>query len=208
MTTATPQKLRTPKSPSFRVVVTETLIEHSKVRDSSHCMISEAVRDAYPDAKSISTDLQTIRFSVPARRLRFTYLTPRVAQLALINFDQGKLPKPFEFRLSKAHITSMYRRKVTHTPRGPLTPALQAALVKARSVNPSHQAHAAGVVSKRKQAQLDAAARREAQAETLKLGRLVPRNKNHAVPERVGGLPPPVTSFARRRAFGLRALEH
>jgi hypothetical protein len=41
----------------------------------------------------------------------------------------------------------------------------------------------------------------------LRKARIVKRNKqNGAVPEVVGGREAPVTSFNRRRAFGLRAL--
>jgi hypothetical protein len=99
------------KSPCVTVVVSERLIYEAEQRDSGHCMISEAIKEAVPTAQNISTDLQTIRWSDPAKRLRYTYLTPRVAQIALIKFDQGIASEPFQFRLGRAaHIAYMFKR--------------------------------------------------------------------------------------------------
>jgi hypothetical protein len=118
-----PPKLpRVPHGPRVDVNVTKPIMDLSKGRNSSHCMIAEALRDARPDAASISVDLQTIRFSLPNRRLRYTYLTPRIAQLALIKFDQGQMPEPFSFSLKGAHVTSMFRRVVVATPRSTRPP--------------------------------------------------------------------------------------
>jgi len=151
-------------------------------------MTAEAVKDAMPTASSISVDIQTIRFSLPEKRLRDTYLTPRIAQEAIIKFDQGETPDPFSFRLQGAHVTTMYTREKRATPHGRLTPAQQESIKKARQYSPTHQ------------------------------GRMVPDHpelmqtvqrggENGRVSERVGGRPPPTTPFARRREFGLRALK-
>jgi hypothetical protein len=102
---------RLPTAPRVTVVVTEEVIEAAKVRDSSHCMIAEAIKDAAPGAKSISVDLQTIRWSDPEKGLRYTYLTPRIAQVPLIMFDQGKTPAEFTFELRGAQVTFMSTRK-------------------------------------------------------------------------------------------------
>jgi len=81
------KKPRRPHAPYVTVDVTAEMIHQGKVKDSAYCMISEAVKAAYPDARMVSTDIQTIRFSDPKKGLRFIYLTPRVAQVALFNFD-------------------------------------------------------------------------------------------------------------------------
>lgn len=169
---------RAPHSPRFRVVIDIDLIEISKERDSSHCMIAEAIRDVIPAAHSIAVDLQTIRFSLPEKRLRYTYLTPRIAQTALVQFDQGTTPEPFDFRLQGGQVTAMASRKSSNAaPRSKeRTPAQIASLKKARK--------SAG----------------------LEKQRLATPTAGGGVMRRVGGRTPPTTPFGRRRAFGLRAL--
>ena len=166
---------RTPRSPRLKIEVTEEIINAAVPRDSSHCMIAEAVSATFPDARRVSVDLQTIRFSDPRRGLRYTYLTPRIAQLALIQFDQGTLSEPFAFQLRGAQVTAMAR------PRG------------------------SGLTEKELDQRKAASATRR---ENLKRTRLVQRESEAAgaVPDRVGGKPPPTTSLARRRSFGLRSL--
>ena len=89
------------------VHVTKEVIEQSEERDSSHCMIAEALRKALPEARNISVDLATIRFSDPEKRLRYIYLTPRQAQVALVLFDQGKHNDPFTIFLRGAQVVKM-----------------------------------------------------------------------------------------------------
>ena len=94
-------------SPSLVVHVTKEKILEGKMSDSGHCMISESVKVALMTAgikygPHVSTDLATIRFTNLGNGLRYTYFTPRNAQLALLNFDSGKLPEPFSFRLRTA----------------------------------------------------------------------------------------------------------
>jgi hypothetical protein len=84
------------------VDVTQPIVDRAEKGDSGHCMIADAVRAAIPEAKSVSVDVVSIRFTDPAKRQRYIYLTPRVAQLALINFDQGVRTQPFRFQLKKA----------------------------------------------------------------------------------------------------------
>jgi hypothetical protein len=62
-------------------------------------MIADALRDTLPDAKKISVDLQTIRFTEPSKGQRYTYLTPTIAQDYLVAFDQGLPLEPFQFVL-------------------------------------------------------------------------------------------------------------
>lgn len=164
------KKPRYPRAPRLKIQVTAELIELAKVRDSSHCMVAEAVRDAFPLAAHISVDVQTIRFSIPEREIRCTYLTPRIAQLGIVNFDQGVTPKPFSFQLFGAQVTKMMRRAKGQVPPRPRTEAQKAATAKATAV-------------------------------------LRPVNGNHGVPDKIGGKTPPVSRYAHRREFGLRAFQ-
>lgn len=95
---------RTLKGSHRRVTVnvTQELIDRAEKRDSSHCMIADAVRAALPEAKSVSVDLVTIRFTDPAKNQRYIYLTPLTAQQALVDLDQGRHNEPFKFVLGKA----------------------------------------------------------------------------------------------------------
>lgn len=102
-------------------------------------------------------------------------------------------PQPFSFRLIRAHITSMYRRPQTATPRSrEMTAGQQAALAKARQFNPTHQQ------KNRANLKID---HPELSKKKIRSG------KKDNIPWVVGGSPPPVSSFARRRQFGLRALD-
>ena len=158
-----------PRSPRLQIKVTGELIEMAKKRDSSHCMVAEAVRDAFPAAAHISVDIQTIRFSIPEREIRCTYLTPRIAQVGIVNFDQGVTPKSFSFRLIRGQVTKMMRRGKSGVAPRPRTAAQKAATAKATAV-------------------------------------LRPNPGNSVVPDKIGGRTPPVSRYAHRREFGLRAL--
>src|SRR5262245_26872870 len=90
------------RAPGVVIEVTQEFIDESVRRDSAHCMIAEALKKAVPGARYVSVDIQTIRFSDPdqgKRPYRYTYLTPRSGQLALIQFDAGVVPEPFRIRL-------------------------------------------------------------------------------------------------------------
>jgi hypothetical protein len=90
------------------VRITPAIIADAVKRDSGHCMIAEAIRLVRPKATAIAVDLQTIRFSDPQRWCRYTYLTPRRAQEALIAFDQGDPTiEPFTFRLERGQAAPM-----------------------------------------------------------------------------------------------------
>jgi hypothetical protein len=101
------RRARRPGAPRITVVVTKDIIDRSEQRDSSHCMLAEAVKAAVPNAQKVSVDLQTIRFTDPEKRLRYIYLTPRQAQVALILFDQGKHNDPFTVFLRGAQVIKM-----------------------------------------------------------------------------------------------------
>lgn len=97
--------MKNPRAPKVDLNVTQEVIDQSTERDSSHCMIAEAVRLAVPMAQRIAVDLATIRFTDPNRNLRYTYLTPRAGQVALVNFDQGRKPEPFTMSLRGGQVT-------------------------------------------------------------------------------------------------------
>lgn len=101
-------------SPRVLVRVTDEIIDTSIPKDSEHCMIADAVKAAFPAAKNISVDLVTVRFSDPAKGLRYIYLTPAIAQASLIDFDEGRRPQAFQCELVRAaQIVAMYKRKGT-----------------------------------------------------------------------------------------------
>lgn len=195
-------------SPRLRVELTSEGIEAAKQRDSSHCMIAEAVKAAFPGAAYVSVDLQTIRFSDPEKHLRYTYLTPRSAQIALVNFDQGREPEPFAFRLSGGQVTRSGQSAglSNRRPNSPLTKteADKAAKLLADGASDTDIARAVGCSR--------STANRIRNGESLAKQKLVSRGDNGPrsgpqIPERIGGKTPPLTPFARRRQFGLRALE-
>lgn len=82
-------------APQLNFEVTAETIQTSIARDSSHCMIADALQQAMPNASYITVDLATIRFSDTTAGWRYIYLTPRAAQEALIRFDQGEPVEPF-----------------------------------------------------------------------------------------------------------------
>lgn len=95
---------RSRRSPRLTVEVTQEIIDTATRRDSSHCMIADAIQRAVPEAKYISVDLATIRLTDQNAGLRYIYLTPRPAQEALLAFDQGEKPRPFKVRLEAAQV--------------------------------------------------------------------------------------------------------
>ena len=169
------------RAPSPTVEVTEEIISTAVERDSGYCMIAEAIRVAVPFCSSPNADLQTIRFSDPVRRQRYIYLTPRVVQQAIVDFDQGVKPEPFSFKLRGAQIVPM-QHKGSSPPKTPEQKAKNAQEV-AES-------------KKRRMARMEFRERREGGP------------KPGSIPEIEGGTPPPVAPLSRRRTFGLRALRY
>jgi hypothetical protein len=89
-------------SPEASVFVTQEDIDKAIPQDSSHCMIADAIKRSVPGAARVSVDLATIRWTDPEKNLRYTYLTPRLAQGPLLAFDKGERPEPFSFNLTRA----------------------------------------------------------------------------------------------------------
>lgn len=103
------------------ITITRDVVEHAKQRDSSHCMIADAIREK-TGAKYVLVDVQSIRLSNMRTRKRYTFLTPPIAQQAIIAFDQGKPIKPFSFSLRRAVTV----RAVQHVRRGTVASAKRA----------------------------------------------------------------------------------
>lgn len=100
---------RHPLGPRVRINVTAELITISQRANSSHCMIAEAIKKAVPNATSVAVDISTCRFSDLSKGQRYVYLTPRIAQDAIVDYDEGKTPKPFQFLLRNAHVSKAGR---------------------------------------------------------------------------------------------------
>jgi hypothetical protein len=90
------------------VRVTQAIIDTALPANSGHCMVSDAVMAAAKARgwriRKVLTDLQTVRFSDSKTKVRYVCFTPRVAQLALLAFDQGVRPEPIEFRLRPVQV--------------------------------------------------------------------------------------------------------
>lgn len=168
------------KSPAIDVKVSEQIIKESVERHSGHCMVAEAIQARYPRAKFVAVDIQTIRFSDPDKKERYTYLTPRSAQVAIIKFDQGIKPEPFEFRLRGAQITTFGRSLEDRKKERERTARLNLT---------------------KKNREKRAFLRKIQGKDSIipeKVGGLTPPASSHRHPPVAGGV---------RRAFGLRALE-
>jgi hypothetical protein len=96
-----PAKPLTGVSRKLQVSVDVATIDQAQERSSSHCMIADAIRKTNPGVQSVQVDLQTIRFTDPKKEARYIWLTPPLAQRALINFDQGIPCEPFDFQTTK-----------------------------------------------------------------------------------------------------------
>jgi hypothetical protein len=93
--------------------VTAETIENSVERDSQACMIADSIKRMVPGATYPSADIQTIRFTKDG--YRYTYITPRRVQEALILFDQGIKPEPFQFQLRTGQTTRAGSRSARRT---------------------------------------------------------------------------------------------
>jgi hypothetical protein len=64
------------------------------------CAIAESIRLQIPEAKNISVDVQTMRFTIPDTGKRFLFLTPKRVQQFIVLWDTGIKPAPFRFKLN------------------------------------------------------------------------------------------------------------
>jgi hypothetical protein len=71
--------------------------------DPRRCMVSDAVQRAIPDALYIESDIRWIRFSKASTQRRYSYQTPTKVMKALLDFDAGRLVKPFWFTMTRGY---------------------------------------------------------------------------------------------------------
>jgi hypothetical protein len=100
-----PMSKRHPLGPRLTINVLAETINTAMRANSGHCMIAESIKLQVPMARNVAVDISTIRFSDLEKGLRYVYLTPRPAQNAIVDFDEGTPPKPFSFKLQGAHVT-------------------------------------------------------------------------------------------------------
>lgn len=182
MTTASKRR----RAPVTVITVDKDVAAQAVEQSSSHCMIAEAVKAALPDARYVSVDLQTIRYSDPRVGLRYIYLTPRRVQEALTHFDMGVLPQEsFSFRLVSGHVTRSGDGKVRHVAKTP-----------------------------EEQAKIEARREELRQAKIIDRENRQAESRRASTFEVEGGPTPPRGALAhggvvpsRRRQFGMRALE-
>lgn len=93
----------------MRIVIERRHITNAKRKDSHHCMIADAIKD-YLGAHYISVDTQAIKFSDPATKERYTYLTPGRAQHEILRWDKGIEVQPFSFELGSPVKTEPLRK--------------------------------------------------------------------------------------------------
>jgi len=103
--------------PVIVVPVSSKLIANAVRKDSHRCMIRDALKQRIPKAQRIRVDLQSVRFTDPDTNTRYKYFTPLPGQQALVNFDQGKVQRPFTLTLKDGVKESVARA----TPRGKTT---------------------------------------------------------------------------------------
>lgn len=105
------------RSPRFRINITPEILKGAQYKDSAHCMIADAVKEARPDARRVSVDTQTIRFTEGDRR--YVYLTPRIAQVSIVRFDHAIMQDPWGVWLANGQSAEAQTAKVRRTDRTP-----------------------------------------------------------------------------------------
>lgn len=93
------------------IPVTKEIIAEATTGNSSHCMIAEAVKAA--GFKRVSVDIQTVRFTDDTGD-RYIYLTPPAAQVAILQFDEGRKPAPFKLHLRNGQVIPRNVAKQEH----------------------------------------------------------------------------------------------
>lgn len=93
------------RSPNLIIDVQQNDIDTATPQNSGHCMIADAIKRQVPEAHAVSVDLHTIRWTDKKKAIRYEYLTPRPAQIGLLQFDAGDPVEPFSFQIARARIT-------------------------------------------------------------------------------------------------------
>jgi hypothetical protein len=93
-------------------------IDEAIEKNSSHCATAEAIKEQVPEARFISVDLQTVRWTDAIKKVRFVFLTPHAIQSGVIvPFDQGEREKCRPVTVTMRPCTVIKSgKKRTHTP--------------------------------------------------------------------------------------------
>jgi hypothetical protein len=120
-----------PAAPRPKVRVTQDHIDNALASDSGYCMIAEAVKMAVPGADRVTVDLATVRFTDPVKGMRYVYLTPASCTHALVRWDEGVVPEPWNFELRHGQTVRMTRTdQAGKRSRRPVSPAQAAGAAK------------------------------------------------------------------------------
>jgi hypothetical protein len=110
------KKRRKSRHHRFPRIVLKVTAEHIQkgielgMKDSRTCATALALLDVVPNAKNISVDLTTIRWSDPEKGLRYTVSTPRPFQALIVTNDAGIVAQPFEGVIRGGQVSTTYRR--------------------------------------------------------------------------------------------------
>jgi hypothetical protein len=94
----------------MRIIVERRHITNAEKKDSHHCMIADAIKDRLA-VQFIVVDTQSIRWSDPATKERYVYLTPPTAQDMILRWDRGIKIQPFAFELARPIKVTPIRKK-------------------------------------------------------------------------------------------------
>jgi hypothetical protein len=172
-------------------------------------MIAEALKGALgPKYANVQVDLYSAAFTDKERNLRFSYEMPRTPQLALIDFDRGKVPEPFSFELRRARKITR-RRQVRHPVKAgePRTRARPARDGKPAVSDTDYNRYGDGVRSglhNNDAAIVDAL--NDPSAPLFGPTALNSRGASSGRETIIGGASTPMSNFAKSRRFGLRQL--
>lgn len=99
-----------------RISVSAELINAARdgIGTRSHCPVAVALAFALPNARYISVDRDTIRFTDMPTHNRFVFATPKSVQRLIDDFDLGKEHKSVNFRLTEpVSVKPKYERSPT-----------------------------------------------------------------------------------------------
>lgn len=103
-------------SPTLEVQITPEGHERAVKSASGGCLIADAIKEQYPHLSKVTVDMATIRATDRKQGVRFTYLTPPIAQHLLIGFDAGWPQATDHITLRRAvQVTQIVRPKTGPT---------------------------------------------------------------------------------------------
>jgi hypothetical protein len=198
--------IRRPVSPHLTVEIHQGAIDNSVRRNANHCMIAEAIHQQLPLAKNIEVDLVTIRWTDPVKRLRYIYFTPKEAQKALIDFDRGVSPSPFQLRLQRAAQIMRGRGRAPVKTEAEQREVHNRNRRLARSMVTTDASQPFAVSTERKEEVIQAMEDPNAALGPATVMYHPRGNMQSSIPVVVGGKPPLPGQLAHKRRFGLRQM--